>query len=244
MPAAAGVLLVCASAADFRRIAAPSPALNRRLLAHAAALVAAAVRVARSRHAAGACGLCHRHSLSRRAPAPSQRRSPLPAWRPSAAGCCSKNCCRCRCRSRAVVSDGHPFEPRAGLWRRADAEQPAGGAGRLHRRHRGRRAAGPRPDRNHQPAAADLGLSRPHQLDHPDVRHLLRRDVRRLDHIDPDQDPGRSRKRRDLPRRLPDGAPRPRRSCARHQRARRRSSPASSPPSASPGSGPGWQASP
>ena len=39
MPAAAGVLLVCASAADFRRIAAPSSALNRRLLAHAAALV-------------------------------------------------------------------------------------------------------------------------------------------------------------------------------------------------------------
>jgi putative tricarboxylic transport membrane protein len=39
MPTAAGVLLVCASAADFRRIAAPSWTFDRRLLAHAAALV-------------------------------------------------------------------------------------------------------------------------------------------------------------------------------------------------------------
>jgi putative tricarboxylic transport membrane protein len=39
MPAAAGVLLVCASAADLRPAAPKPPALSRRLLAHAGALI-------------------------------------------------------------------------------------------------------------------------------------------------------------------------------------------------------------
>ena len=39
MPAAAGVLLVCASAADFRLAAPQPPTISRRLLAHAGALI-------------------------------------------------------------------------------------------------------------------------------------------------------------------------------------------------------------
>ena len=74
-------------------------------------------------------------------------------------------------------------------------------------RHRGRRAARHRPDRDDRHAAADhlrpaAGLGADHA-----VRHLLRRAVRRLDHRDPDQPPGRIGIGGDRARRLQDGAP-------------------------------------
>ena len=59
-------------------------------------------------------------------------------------------------------------------------------------------------------AAVDLRARRDAGADHAG-RHLLRRAVRRLDHRDPDQRAGRVVVGRDRDRRLPDGAPGPRR---------------------------------
>ena len=54
-----------------------------------------------------------------------------------------------------------------------------------------RRAAGHRPGRDHRDAAADhLRAAAGRRADHA-RRHLLRRAVRRLDHLDPGQHPGR-----------------------------------------------------
>ena len=90
---------------------------------------------------------------------------------------------------------------------RADARESAGCFFRGFHRHRDRRSARPGPHGHHRAASADH-----HRHGHgyrPDLdgRDLLRSDVRRIDHLHPRQHPGRSRLRRHLHRRLPDGPP-------------------------------------
>ena len=114
-------------------------------------------------------------------------------------------------------SDGRA--PR-GLRGRADAGQPAVGAGRHDARHRRRRAAGHRPGAHRRAAAAGHLRPRSHGgADHV-RRHLLRRDVRRIDDVDPAEHAGRERDDRDRARWPSDGAQRARRRGAGHRRDR------------------------
>ena len=73
--------------------------------------------------------------------------------------------------------------------------------------HADRRAAGDRPGRHHRHAAADHLRAGADLRPHHAGRHLLRGAVRRLHHRNPRQSPRRGVLGRDLPRRLPDGAP-------------------------------------
>ena len=107
-----------------------------------------------------------------------------------------------------------------GFSRRAAADKPAVVFRRLLARHRRRHPAGPRAGGDDRDAAAaDLqhGSSRRR---HHAGRHLLRRQIRRLHHLDPAQHAGRIVLGRHLPRRLSDGAQGPRRRGARHRRDR------------------------
>ncbi len=90
----------------------------------------------------------------------------------------------------------------------------------LHDRHADRRAARDRSHRDPGDAAADHLRARADvRADHAG-RHLLRRAVRRIDHGDPGQPARRIVVGGHVPRRLPDGAPRPRRRGARDRGAR------------------------
>ncbi len=125
-------------------------------------------------------------------------------------------------------------QPRHRLRRRVHLHEPAVCLLRLRPRHADRRAAGHRPGRDDRDAAAvDLRARRDAGADHAG-RHLLRRAVRRLDHRDPDQRAGRIVLGRDRDRRLPDGAPGPRRRRRSPPPASARSSPAASARSSSP----------
>ncbi len=86
---------------------------------------------------------------------------------------------------------------------------------RLSPGHADRRAARHRPDPHHRHAAADHLRSRSAVVTHHAGRHLLRRAIRRLDHIDPGEHPRRGRLDRHLPRRSRDGEAGPRRRRAR-----------------------------
>ena len=89
---------------------------------------------------------------------------------------------------------------------------------RLSARHADRSAPRHRPDSHHRHAAADNLRSRALvRADHAG-RHLLRRAVRRLDHVDPGEHPGRGGLDRHLPRRQPDGQAGTRRRRARSGR--------------------------
>ena len=77
--------------------------------------------------------------------------------------------------------------------------------------HGRRRAARDRPGADRRPAAAGHLQSRPDRRLHHVRRHLLRRHVRRLDHLDPAQHARRVGHHRDRARRQPDGAQGPRR---------------------------------
>ena len=146
-------------------------------------------------------------------------------WRPS--WCCSRSrsssgCSGCRCRS------GRTSEARMetlanlafGLGVALELAEHRLLLHRLLPRHAGRRAARHRPGGDGGDAAAvHLQARAGAGADHA-RRHLLRRPVRRLDHRDPGQHSRRVVVGRHHPRRPPDGAPRPRRSCARHRRDR------------------------
>ena len=79
-------------------------------------------------------------------------------------------------------------------------------------------------------AAADHAEGRADRVDDLLRRHLLRRDVRRLDHLDPAEHAGRDRHHGHRARRQQDGQERPRRRGAGHRRRSARSWPAPSPP--------------
>ena len=88
------------------------------------------------------------------------------------------------------------------------------------RRHAGRRAARHRPARDRRDAAADhLRAAAGRRADHA-RRHLLRRAIWRLDHLDPGQYSRASDLGRDRARRPPDGQAGPRRPRARDRRHR------------------------
>ena len=106
------------------------------------------------------------------------------------------------------------------LRRRAAADEPAVGPHRRHARHLRRRAARRRPGAHRGDAAAADRQARPDRRAHHVRRHLLRRDVRRLDHHHPAQHAGRIGLDRDRARRQQDGQGRPRRPGARDQRDR------------------------
>ena len=86
--------------------------------------------------------------------------------------------------------------------------------------HRDRRASRARPGAHHRAAPADHLQGRADRGLHPVRRHLLRRDVRRLDHVDPAQHAGRERHHHHRARGQQDGPQRPRRRGARHRRHR------------------------
>ena len=127
-----------------------------------------------------------------------------------------------RARSNACSEARHGSlrlpRPRPG--RRHPADEPALRAHRRPARHRGRRAARHRPGAHRRAAPADHLQARSRQLDHHVRRHLLRRHVWRLDHLDPAQHARRERLHGDRPRRQQDGQGRPRRPGARHRRHR------------------------
>ena len=104
----------------------------------------------------------------------------------------------------------------AGLWHgfqiAVTPDQPHLGADRLRPRHGGGRPAGAGPGGHDRAAAAhqhEDGLAR--HRHHPDVGHLLRRHVRRVDDLHPAEDPRGGGVGRHLHRRLRDGEERPRR---------------------------------
>ena len=118
------------------------------------------------------------------------------------------------------MQDGDARRSRPRLRCRADALQSALGAGRGNAWHSGRRAARDRP-RADRGAAAPRDLQpRSHGRFHHVCRHLLRRHVWRLDHLDPAQHAGRIGYDRDRARGQSHGAPGPRRPCARDRRDR------------------------
>ena len=127
--------------------------------------------------------------------------------------------------SQEAADHGNARLARPRLRRGTHPLQPALVGARRDHRHRHRRAAGHRPGADRGAAAAghlqpraDLGL-------HHVRRHLLRRHVRRLDHLDPAQHAGRVGLDRDRDRRPRDGAQGPRRPGAgdgRHRLLRRR----------------------
>jgi hypothetical protein len=94
------------------------------------------------------------------------------------------------------AGDGDLRRTRPGLRRRADAHQPAVVHRRRDARHRGRRAARPRAGGDHRAAAAPHLQGRRDRGLHPVRRHLLRRDVWRLDDVDPAQHARRERHHR------------------------------------------------
>ena len=91
---------------------------------------------------------------------------------------------------------------------------------RLPGRHHRRRIAGHRAAFRHQHSLASNFRPRHHQVGGDAGRHLLRLAIRRLDHFDPDADPGRSLLGHDLHRRLCDGAERTRWRSLVHRRRR------------------------
>ena len=84
-------------------------------------------------------------------------------------------------------------------------------------RDTGRRASGRRSTRGARLAVADHVHTDPGRRDGDARLYFLRRDVWRLDDLDPAQHSGRGRVRRDLPRRAPDGEAGTRRPGARHR---------------------------
>ena len=115
--------------------------------------------------------------------------------------------------------DGHPCRAGSGLRGRAAADQPALLLHRRLHRHAGRRAAGHRAGLGAGAASPGNAVGHARVRHHHDGRHLLRLDVRRLDHVDPGEHSGRSGVRGDVPRRPPDGQAGPRRAGAGHLRA-------------------------
>ena len=111
-------------------------------------------------------------------------------------------------------------EPRDRVRRRAVAAKSRHLPARLPARHPDRRAARHRTDSHHRDAAADHVRPRPAVLADHARRHLLRRAVRRLDHVDPGEHSGRGRLDRHLHRRPPDGEAGPGRGGARRRGAR------------------------
>ena len=115
--------------------------------------------------------------------------------------------CSSTSRSRAgpgELTDGTARRSRLRVLGRAAAHQPLRVLHRCPGRDPGRRAARHRARRRHgPPAAVDLRDASRHRADHA-RGHLLRRHVRRLDHVHPRQRPRRGRLGRHLARRLPD----------------------------------------
>ena len=107
-----------------------------------------------------------------------------------------------------------------GLLDRAAADEPALRADRRDARHRRRRAARHRPGADRGAAAAGHLQARSGRLADHVRRHLLRRHVWRLDHLDPAQHAGRKRLDRHRARRQQDGPQGPRRPGAGHRRHR------------------------
>ena len=91
------------------------------------------------------------------------------------------------------------------------------GASSVAARHGGRHPAGARPARDHRDAAAAHVPDGSRRRDDHAGRHLLRRQVRRLDHLDPAERSRRIGLGGHLHRRLRDGAQGPRRRGARHR---------------------------
>ena len=143
-------------------------------------------------------------------------------------GSSSPGCCSSRCRpgrSNACSSEGPAMDTFALLAagprrRRCSPMNLLYAFDRRDARHRGRRAAGHRPGADRGAAAAGHLQARPDRLAHHVRRHLLRRHVRRLDHLDPAQHAGRERLDRHRARGQQDGARRPRRPGAGHRRDR------------------------
>ena len=154
-------------------------------------------------------------------------RQPPPASRSRLSARCSParsprsspgdSACRCRWAARR-----HDRVRRAlgGLPAGAHPGAPRLGPGRGHARHRGRRAARHRPGAHRRAAAARHLRPRADGGVHHVRGHLLRRDVRRLDDVDPAQHARRERHDRHRDRRPPDGPARPGRRGAGHRRHR------------------------
>ncbi|CAA9306203.1 MAG: Tripartite tricarboxylate transporter TctA family, partial [uncultured Microvirga sp.] len=100
----------------------------------------------------------------------------------------------------------HPGQCGARLRHRAVVEQSSVLPTRRHARDRDRRAARARARGHHRAPPADHLPHGRDRLPHSSRRHLLRRHVWRLDHLDPGQGAGRGRIRGHLPRRLRHGA--------------------------------------
>ena len=149
----------------------------------------------------------------------------------------------CRRARRRRHLDGCLQRIDRGLRRRAAADEPAVGPARRHAGHRCRRAARRRPGAHRGDAAAAHRQARPDRRADHVRRHLLRRDVRRLDHHDPAQYAGRIGVHRDRAGRQQDGQG----AAAPGRRSRpapsARSSPAPSPPSCSRWSRRSWSSS-
>ena len=99
---------------------------------------------------------------------------------------------------------------------------------------------GHRPGADRRAPPAGHLPARPDRLAHHVRRHLLRRHVWRLDHLDPPQHPRRERLDRHRARGQQDGPRRPRRPGARHRRHRLLRRRAHRHPRRSPSSRPGW----
>ena len=111
---------------------------------------------------------------------PHQRRRPSPR-----STCCSSTGCASRCPTCSEEAD-HGLQRVPGrLQRRHRAAEPALLPDRRADRHADRRAAGPRPRGHHGDPAAHRDHRRPGLGDHHAGRHLLRRAVRRHDHLGP-----------------------------------------------------------
>ena len=123
-------------------------------------------------------------------------------------------------RISRIIRGKHSSQPGSRLFRRSCAGQRVVRVSRLPRRHARRRLARHRSPRRHfHPVAGDVRPERD-AGDHHARRHLLWLAIRRLDHLDPDADPGRGFVGDDLHRRLRHGEERPRRRGALHRGGR------------------------
>ncbi len=126
------------------------------------------------------------------------------------------------CGILVLAARRHGYSERAAAWLRCRAkrEQSRDVLHRCAARHGDRRAARAGPTGHDRDAVAVDDETRAHRRDDHAGGHLLRREVRRLDHIDPAQRAGRVGFGCHVLRRLSDGAQGSCGACARHERDR------------------------
>ena len=125
-----------------------------------------------------------------------------------------------RARHSRILAMGDGGKPAARLLGCAPARRAVVRLSRMPGRHHRRRVARHRAAVRHQHSAAGDLRARHHQVGRDARRHLLRLAIWRLDHVDPDADPGRGRLGHDLHRRLCHGAEGPRGRGPVHRRRR------------------------